>query len=157
MARNADLWGGLVWLAFGLFAVWGGHDLGLGKLNDPGSGFLIFWAGVLISAFALVVVKQALTGTERRSVLSLWAGTRWINVLLVVISLVLFAAAFEQLGFVVCILPLLIALMRFVDPVRWRTTLLVSGIATGAVWYVMTKLLLIQLPAGLLWDRLGLL
>jgi putative tricarboxylic transport membrane protein len=110
---------------------------------------------VLISGFSAIILYQAFTGMARRSVAELWAGTRWTNVALVVASLILFALAFEQLGFIVCILPLLIALMRFVDPVRWRTTLLVSGIASLTVWYVMTKLLLIQLPAGMLWDRLG--
>ena len=53
MIRNSELWGGLFWLAIGAFVIWAGRDMGLGRLNEPGSGFAFYWIGILVSAFAL--------------------------------------------------------------------------------------------------------
>jgi putative tricarboxylic transport membrane protein len=155
MIRNAELWGGLVWLAAGLFIVWSGQDLGLGTLGEPGSGFMIFWVGLLLSVFAAVTVGSAvMNGGPTLS--SLWAGTRWRKILIVVVSLALYAVFFERLGFLVCTLPLLVVLMRAIDPVDWRIAIPVALIGSFGVWAVMQKWLKIQLPVGTLWDQLGL-
>jgi putative tricarboxylic transport membrane protein len=157
MARNAELWGGLFWLALGVFVVWSGLELGLGVLREPGSGFMVFWAGVLMLAFSGSIVGGALYRRTGPTLASLWEGTRWPKIMMVIAGILLYAVLFEQLGFVVCTLPLLLALMRLVDPVRWTVAIPTTLIATFGVWAAMTKWLKVQLPVGLLWDRLGLL
>ena len=156
MARNAELWGGLFWLALGVFIVWSGLEHELGTLREPGSGFMVFWAGVLMLAFSGTIVGSALYRRSGPTLASLWEGTRWPKIVMVIIGILLYAVLFEQLGFVVCTLPLLLALMRLVDPVRWSVAIPTTFIATFGVWAAMTKWLKVQLPAGLLWDRLGL-
>ena len=42
MVRKADFWSGTFWLCIAAFLVWQGRDLGLGRVNDPGSGFAVF-------------------------------------------------------------------------------------------------------------------
>ena len=155
MIRNAELWGGLVWLAGGLFVVWSGYDLELGTLSEPGTGFMIFWLGLLLSAFAAVIVgKAVLAGGP--TLASLWAGTRWRKILIVIAALALYAVLFERLGFLACTLPLLILLMRAIDPVDWKIAIPVALVGSFGIWAVMEKWLKIQLPAGTLWDQLGL-
>ena len=155
MIRNAELWGGLVWLAGGLFVVWSGYDLELGTLSEPGTGFMIFWLGLLLSAFAAVIVgKAVLAGGP--TLASLWAGTRWRKILIVIVALAFYAVLFERLGFLACTLPLLILLMRAIDPVDWKIAIPVALIGSFGIWAVMEKWLKIQLPAGTLWDQLGL-
>ncbi|TWT03164.1 tripartite tricarboxylate transporter TctB family protein [Reyranella sp. CPCC 100927] len=155
MIRSAELWGGLVWLAGGLFVVWSGYDLELGTLSEPGTGFMIFWLGLLLSAFAAVIVgKAVLAGGP--TLASLWAGTRWRKIMIVIVALALYAVLFERLGFLVCTLPLLILLMRAIDPVDWKIAIPVALIGSFGIWAVMEKWLKIQLPAGTLWDQLGL-
>jgi putative tricarboxylic transport membrane protein len=78
----------------------------------------------------------------------LWRGARWRNVLLVVLSLIVFGFLFERLGFVICSLALLLFLMTVVDPVRPTISIPVSLIAAVGVWYVLEKMLLVQLPKG---------
>lgn len=154
MIGNAQFIGGLFWLALGAFVTYQGKDLGLGTLNEPGSGFALFWLGLLTMGFAAAVIVEALRhGGDRLS--ELWANTRWQKVLLIIVLLLLFGFFFERIGFIVCSLVLLMTLMRFVDPVPWPTALGVAFGATLGVWYVMTKLLKIQLPAGLLEPWLG--
>ena len=83
MIRNSELWGGLFWLALGAFVFWAGRDMGLGRLNEPGSGFAFFWIGILMCGLAASVIGQAfLSGGP--AVASLWAGTRWGKVLVVI-------------------------------------------------------------------------
>jgi putative tricarboxylic transport membrane protein len=147
--RNSEIWGGLFWLAVGAFVIGAGRDMGLGRLNDPGTGFAFFWIGVVMCGLAAGVIAQALL-SGGPTVGSLWAGTRWGKVLVVVGLLLVYAFAFQRVGFIPCTLALLLVLMWFVDPVRWWLALLVAGVATFGVWAVLTKWLRIQLPAGIL-------
>lgn len=148
------MWGGLVWLAFGLFIAYQGYELGLGQTREPGSGFAIFWLGLMATGFSLSIIFSALKdGSE--DLASLWHGTRWGKVLLIIVLLLAFGYFFDWIGFVLCSLTLLLVLMRFVDPVPWPTALAVAFIGTFGVWYALNKLLLIQLPNGLLAPWLG--
>jgi hypothetical protein len=54
--RNSDLWGGLFWLSIGLFVIWAGYDMGLGRLNDRGSGFAFYCLGFLFCVLDLFFI-----------------------------------------------------------------------------------------------------
>ena len=149
MLRNSEFWGGLFWLLIGGFIVWAGHDMGLGRLHEPGPGFAFYWIGLLMSALALTVIAQALI-SGGVPLAALWEGTRWQKVAIVIALLLAYALEFEAVGFIPTTLALLLVLMLFVDPVDWRLAFLVAIIATFGVWAALTKWLKIQLPAGLL-------
>ena len=154
MIRNSELWGGLFWLAIGAYVIWAGHDMGLGRLNQPGPGFAFYWIGILMSALSLGIIGQALlSGGPTLS--SLWAGTRWGKVLVVVGLLLVYGVGFEAIGFIPCTLALLLVLMWFVDPVKWWLAPIIAVVATFGVWATMTKWLKIQLPAGVLAGIIG--
>jgi putative tricarboxylic transport membrane protein len=151
---RAELWGGLFWLAVGAYVAWAGRDLGLGTLHEPGSGFALFWIGLLMVSLSLLVVAPALV-TSSPSVASLWTGTRWPRVVVVIALLLVFGFSFEAIGFVPGAVALLLVLMLFVDPVVWWKALIVAVTAPMFVWWAMTRWLKIQLPAGLLSGWLG--
>ena len=145
---SAELWAALVWLGISVFVVWAGWDLGIGTMAAPGSGFLPFWAGLLMCAFSLAVLWSAVT-EGGPSLGSLWAGVRWGNVIFIIASLVVYAALLETLGFLLATIPLLLVLLRGVDPVPWRTAIPIAVLSTLGVWWVLKRALLIQLPAGI--------
>jgi putative tricarboxylic transport membrane protein len=149
MALTAQFWGALVWLACGVFVAFAGYDLGIGKLDQPESGFVLFYAGVLIAALAIFVGVRAVL-TEGPNVPALWRGLRWHKVLLVAALLIAYGVLFELLGFFICTFALLIALMLLVDPVDWRVAVVIALCATGIVDAVLTYSLKITLPRGLL-------
>jgi putative tricarboxylic transport membrane protein len=152
--RNSELWGGLFWLAIGACVIRAGHIMGLGLLNQPGPGFAFYWIGILMSALSLGIIGQALlSGGPTLS--SLWAGTRWGKVLVVVGLLLVYGVGFEAIGFIPCTLALLLVLMWFVDPVKWWLAPIIAVAATFGVWATMTKWLKIQLPAGVLAGIIG--
>ena len=149
MIGNAQMWGGLFWLAVGAFVAWEGRKLGLGTAHEPGSGYALFWIGLIMCVLAAGEIAKA-TSKGSESIASLWAGTRWQKVLLVTVMLLVFGFAFDTIGFVICSLVMLLVLMLLVDPVPARTAIVVSVAATLIVWAVLTEALKIQMPAGLL-------
>jgi len=154
MIRNAELWGGLFWLGLGAFVAWTGRDLGLGQLSEPGPGFAFFWIGILMCGLALSVIGQAVA-LGGPALASLWDGTRWRKVLVVIGLLLVYATGFEAIGFIPCTLALLLILMWFIDPVRWWVALTIAVVSTVGIWAAMSKWLKIQLPAGILSGILG--
>ena len=154
MIRNSELWGGLFWLAIGVYVIWAGRDMGLGRLHEPGPGFAFYWIGILMSALSLGVIGQALV-SGGPALSSLWAGTRWRKVLVVVALLLIYGLGFEAIGFIPCTLALLLVLMWFVDPVDWWLAMIVAVVATFGVWAALSKWLKIQLPAGVLAGIVG--
>jgi putative tricarboxylic transport membrane protein len=150
--NNAELWGGAIWFAISLFALEQGRKLELGTVNEPGMGFMLFWLGILMAGLSLTVAVQAIRN-EGPSVRALWADTRWLKTLIVVVTFVVYAYAFTRLGFLLSTIPLMLVLLRAIDPVRWTIAV---PLATGApllVWWVLEKVLQIQLPTG--WFEIG--
>lgn len=146
--NNSELWGGLVGLALGMFVIWSGYKLKIGSINDPGSGFVLFYTGILMCLFALSITFAAVT-EGGPTVRSLWAGTRWTKPLVVIGCLAVFALLLEPLGFLLSAIPLLLLLLRVIDPVRWTLAIPLAVLAPLGVWWVLKRALLIQLPSGI--------
>lgn len=145
--NNAELCGGVLWLALSLFVTWQGGRLGLGEVSRPGLGFALFWIGLLMCGLSLAIVARAIF-VEGLSVSSLWAGTRWSKTLIVIATLGVYGYAFSELGFIVSTIPMMLILLRSVDPVRWSLTIPLGLGTPLLLWWVLTRLLHIQLPAG---------
>jgi putative tricarboxylic transport membrane protein len=146
--NNSELWGGLVGLALGAFVVWSGLKLKLGTVNDPGSGFVLFYTGLLMCAFAITIITAAVT-EGGPTFASRWKDTRWTKPLLVIACLTAFAFALDTIGFLLSAIPLMLLLLRAIDPVRWSLAIPISLLAPLGVWWVLKRLLLIQLPSGI--------
>ena len=147
MLRRAEFWGGLFWLGVGVFVTWQGWLLELGTLHEPGSGFVFFWLGLFMSALSLSITVAGARG-EGPLLADLWRGARWRNVVMVIAALIVFGILFQKLGFVLCSLALLLFLMTFVDPVAPKLSIPISLASSVGVWYVLEKVLLVQLPKG---------
>ena len=145
--KNAELWGALGWLALSVFVVFAGRGLGIGAVSNPGSGFLLFWLGLLMCGFSVALVAAAVRAGGP-SLASLWEGARWGKVLAIIASLCAFALLLDMLGFLLASIPLLLLLLRAIDPVPWPIAIPVGFGAPLAVWWLLKKMLLIQLPAG---------
>jgi putative tricarboxylic transport membrane protein len=146
--NNSELWGGLIGLALGVFVIWSGIKLKIGSINDPGSGFVLFYTGLLICVFAATIVIAAVT-EGGPTFGSRWKGTRWSKPLLIIGCLTAFSFELDTLGFLLSAIPLMLLLLRAVDPVRWSLTIPLAILAPIGVWWVLKRLLLIQLPSGI--------
>lgn len=145
---NSELWGGAIGLALGAFVIWSGVKFNIGTINDPGSGFVLFYTGILMCLFAGSITIAALTEAGP-SLGSLWAGTRWTKTVIVIAGLAVFAFAFDRLGFLLAAIPLMLFLLRAIDPVRWTLAIPLAILVPLGSWWVLKRLLLIQLPSGI--------
>jgi putative tricarboxylic transport membrane protein len=146
--NNSELWGGLIGLALGGFVIWSGLKLKLGAINDPGSGFVLFYTGILMCLFAASIIIAAVT-EGGPTFGSRWAEARWTRPLLVIVCLIAFSFALNPLGFLLSSIPLMLLLLRVVDPVRWSLAVPIAVLAPLGMWWVLKRLLLIQLPTGI--------
>ena len=85
---NSELWGGLIGLALGGFVVWSGLKLKLGTINDPGSGFVLFYTGILMCLVAASIIIAALT-EGGPTFGSRWENARWTKPVVVIASLIM--------------------------------------------------------------------
>jgi putative tricarboxylic transport membrane protein len=146
--NNSELWGGVLGLALGVFVIWSGLKLKLGTINDPGSGYVLFYTGVLMCLFAASIVVAAIT-EGGPTFGSRWDGARWTKPVVIIASLIAYSIALDQLGFLISTIPLLLLLLRVIDPVRWTLAIPLAVLAPLGVWWVLKHALLIQLPSGI--------
>src|SRR3981081_578679 len=134
--NNSELWGGLIGLALGVFVIWSGLKLKLGSINDPGSGYALFYTGLLMCVFAATIIVAAIT-EGGPTFGSRWEDTRWTKPLLVIACLTAFAFALDPLGFLLSAIPLVVL------------SIPLAVLPPLGVWWVLKRALLIQLPSGI--------
>ena len=143
--RRRDVGSGVFWLAVGAFVTWSGWDLELGSVTDPGSGFVLFWVGLIVMALSgAVAIAGARGGAETPA----WANARWSKVVLLLVALALYAWLLPRAGFIATTTLVMVALFKFVEPQRWSVAI-AGAIASALIAYVVFKVWLgAQLPAG---------
>lgn len=147
--RRADLASSLFWMAMGGFVAWSGWDLELGTVSDPGSGFLLFWVGLIMAGLAAAVLVNAVRSRPGPARAPAGRG-RWGKVALVLFSLVAYAWALPRLGFILTTAVVLVFLFKGVEPQRWSVAIL-GAVASALIAYLVFKVWLgAQLPAGFL-------
>ena len=145
--NNSELWGGLIGLGLGLFVIQSGLKLKLGTIHEPGPGFVLFYAGILICAFAATIMIAALT-EGGPTFGSRWKDARWAKPVIVIACLTAFAFALDSLGFLLAAIPLTLLLMRLIDPVHWSLAVPISILVPAGMWWLLKQALGIQLPSG---------
>lgn len=146
--NNSELWVGVAGFALGVFVVWSGVKFNIGTINDPGSGFVLFYTGILMCLFtASIAIGAVRDGGPAFG--ALWTGVLWTKPLIVILALVVFAVLFDTLGFLLASIPLLLFLLRTIDPVRWTVAIPLAVLTPLGCWWVLKRLLLIQLPSGI--------
>ena len=161
MRLRADTFTAGLALAFAAFIIQQGLELGLGRASNPGSGFILFWTGLIMAGLAATVLVQSFMapadpgglGDKFADLGGLgdnFAGTRWPKVLYVVALLAVYTALLEPLGFIVATFILLLVLFKTVEPQSWRVALMGAVLTTFSAWAVFVAWLGTQLPAGTL-------
>jgi len=100
---NYDVISGLSLAIVGAGASLMAHGLGLGNFHEPDSGFVPFAAATLLCIMSSGLVIKSSMG--RRAVNqrgTVFQGTRWRNLILVVCALLGYGVAFNTLGFSIC-------------------------------------------------------
>lgn len=149
MRLRADTLTSLLALGLAGYIIQQGLALELGTPSDPGSGFILFWAGVIMAGLSALLLGQSLLpGGNPAGLGDGFAGTRWAKVLYVVVLLVVYARIVEYYGFILTTFALLLVLFKTVEPQSWRVSLAGAFLTTLCAWAVFVAWLGTQLPVG---------
>jgi putative tricarboxylic transport membrane protein len=136
----------LLALAFGAFIE--SMKLPFGTVSAPAAGFFPLVLSALLALTSLFGFVGALR--ERQASLVEEQSLVWKKILLTLGSLLVFALAFEGVGYLVATLLFIIFLLRLVERKSWGLSLGV-GVSAAIISYVIFGLILgTPLPAGFL-------
>ena len=139
------------WVLFAIFVGIESKRLGLGTLHEPGPGFLFFGASIALGIMSLVILIRAWMSKKTEGTkISIFSGENIPKILLVLISLFLYAFFMETLGFIVVTLLLLIFLLGIIEKKKLGYTIFVSAGVTAIAYLIFEIWLRSQLPRGLL-------
>ena len=137
----------LFWIALGILLCYGAIRLGVGSANEPGSGFIFFWSGLILVILSLIACAEALRDGEEAS--PGIGALNWRKIILVLLALLLYAFSLERLGFVLTTFLLLSFLLGLIEGAHWGKALGVASAAALASFAVFELWLKIRLPHGI--------
>jgi putative tricarboxylic transport membrane protein len=144
---------GVLWLSLGIVICSLSYDLSLGSASSPGSGFFPFLTGCLLILLSLIyLTKSFLFPESQKETKKFWEGIRWNKQVLVVASLFVYVLLLPILGYLVMTFLFIAFLIRLIEPLRWRTALIVSAATVAITYFVFEYWLLCQFPTGLLYE-----
>ena len=116
--KRRDIISSLFWMVLGIGICYGGYDLELGTLHDPGSGFIFFWVGIIMIGLSVGILIRAIRENRcsGRVKKVLWTEIRLVKIISVLAALFLYAYVFTPLGFILSTVLLLIFLFKAVEP-----------------------------------------
>jgi putative tricarboxylic transport membrane protein len=149
---NRDFISGLVWAVIGLIFCIGGIRYGLYYDGGPGPGFIAFVAGIVLSSLGLVVLISTILsvkdrGSETEKIFPEEDSFR--KVFIATLGLCFYALAFEYLGLLFTTFLMMIFMLRFIEPLKWKT-IWITAILTAISFYLVFQVVLkIPVPRGI--------
>jgi putative tricarboxylic transport membrane protein len=140
----------IFFIIVGVFFAMYARAVEIGTWNEPGPGFLPFWAGITIFIMALGLLLKSLgkRGPVRPSFFP--EAKSWRRVLATFIALIVYNFIFDYLGFALTTFLFVGALVKFIFPQSWPKTLVVALSAAIVARLLFINFLETQLPKGFL-------
>ena len=145
-----DIISGIVCLLISVFVFTTSLRLGVGALHDPGPGFMLFWASILLAIctcilFGISLLKK--TEPVRRPTASNGADRR--NAIIAMAALIAYWLVLPKLGYPIATFALMVVLFRLGRMKPW-VMILGSLITVMVSYYLFDHLLRTPLPSGVL-------
>jgi hypothetical protein len=145
-----DFWGGLILGMLGLLVMLGALQMPVGSLAQPEDGLLPVLVGSIIVLLSAWLIFKSL----RRSRDSVKETFFWpdsgspVRIACILIAMLVYLFIFEWMGFAPATFVLLVFLLRTIDPVPWKSTVLMSLLTTVLCVLLFQVWLKVQLPMG---------
>ncbi|WIV44187.1 tripartite tricarboxylate transporter TctB family protein [Glutamicibacter nicotianae] len=129
----------------GLYALVGSVSLGLWSSMGPGAGFFPAVLGAFLVVLAIVWFIQERSVPQEQGAAESFDRTQ---IIAVVASLVVLAAALPFLGFQLSMLAFLMYHLNFRARIGWIRAIVISLCGSFGVFYLFTKVLHVSLPVA---------
>ena len=146
---SRDQLSGFFWFVLSVLICIESTKNGIGTFRSPGAGFLPFWSGVALGAFAILLVASNILkerGVRRNK--NAWGGKRWRNVILIIVFLFAYALILPKLGYLITTFGLMACLYSMSGKPRlWvqGVSALITVLVTYIIFYIWLE---VQLPKG---------
>lgn len=144
-----DFWSGLMFVAVGIGFAWGATNYSFGTSARPGPGYFPFGLGILLAVLGAFTLFESLTvETQDGEPVGAFA---WRPLLILIGSIVLFAAMLPRLGMAIS-LPVLVFVSALAgDEFHWGEALANAAVLTVGSWLVFIYGLGLTIP---LWPTI---
>ncbi|MBN1648277.1 MAG: tripartite tricarboxylate transporter TctB family protein [Spirochaetales bacterium] len=125
------------------------------QLHIPGPSFFPYVLSCLLIVCGVYQIIVGFVGKEHKGIdikaITANMKTKKVLKLFAILGLILFfILAFEFVGFIPCIVILLVSTMKLLN-VRWLSTVIATVILTGLIMFLFGVVFHISLPSGLLY------
>jgi putative tricarboxylic transport membrane protein len=139
----------LFWLAISAVVCVASWRLGLGRVSEPGSGFVPFGAAALLGILSIVVFARTWGGRKSdEGAAPLFRGTNWPRILLVFAALAAYTLLIPVGGYNVTTFLLMTFLFWIAGRQKMWKVALYALATTASSYYVFSRLMNLQFPAG---------
>jgi putative tricarboxylic transport membrane protein len=150
--KKLDRLSGIFWLILSVAICIHSHKLGLGRFHNPGPGFLFFWGGVVLGVLSMMILVRTMKGHKEVSIESqgnIFENVKWIKIVSVLVSLVIYGLILEWLGFLLSTIFFIALLLWSIESKKWYIIVFVS-LASAFLSYALFELFLqARLPKGI--------
>ncbi len=149
--KKADQITAIVLLLFSAFVIEESSKMALYTEFAPSYGFFPFWLGILMAILSILLFVDARRRPDALDEKAPFPSReQFINVVLILASLGVYAFLMEIAGYVIDTLILATILLGVVERENWRTTLVVAVAITAALYVIFQILLGVNLPKSIL-------
>jgi hypothetical protein len=141
----------IFFLIVGIFFSIYARSVEIGSWNEPGPGFLPFWAGIALTVMAAVLLGGSYARKDWAARPSFFPqADSWKRVLATFLALIAYNLLLTSLGFTLSTFLFLTFLVKFIFPQTWSRTLLVAFLGSALARLLFINFLETQLPKGFL-------
>jgi hypothetical protein len=141
-----------VWMVLALAVAAEAGRLGFGTFSRPGPGFLPFLAGICLAVLAGAGLIQTVLKKPGAEAGRSFRAADLLRIGMFSALLFVYVFFWDVIGFPASTFLLLLFLFRCVEPLRWRTVFVASGLTLAFTYILFSVLLGARLPAGRLWT-----
>jgi ABC-type xylose transport system permease subunit len=150
--KYSDTISGLFWFFVGLWlSIWS-LTYEIGRLTEPGPGYLPLALGIILILLSLILLlgQRKRDSRKKQIVSSSPRGSGWKKVAYTVLVMAVAAFFFEKVGYLITFFVLIVLLMKGAEAQSWKRILLTAVLATLGVYIIFVLLLEQPLPRGYL-------
>jgi putative tricarboxylic transport membrane protein len=146
MQNKRDVIASVLLIMIGIAVIVWSIRLQVGTLLRPMSGFFPFLVGFGIIALSLILLFQGWRGQSKAPK----AYGSWQRPLIMVVGLAVYSVILDPLGYILSTFFIAAVTFRVLGVVSWKVIGLSSLVLSISVYFLFTRLLGVELPAGVL-------